>query len=156
MWSLHYHNIAFRCQLWSSKMCPAVLEILKHHCCVIINAKFIIICDRNTNIITSLCFNFMGLRHLGLLLCTCMCNYTHWNGSERYHMTPITPVWSRFSSFIFRLHTLLGFRILVCFPHPSRLALGPTQRFVWVPWVKLLRCGADLPPKSSAELKERV
>jgi len=47
------------------------------------------------------------------------------------------------------------------FPHPSRLALGPTQRPVqWVPghsWgVKRPGRGVDHPPLSSADVKERV
>jgi len=47
------------------------------------------------------------------------------------------------------------------FPHPSRLALGPTQPPIeWVPVLfprgKQLGCGIDHPPLSSAEVKERV
>jgi len=46
------------------------------------------------------------------------------------------------------------------FLHLSRLALGPTQLPIqWVlglPGVKPLGCGADHPPPSSAEVKERV
>jgi len=45
-------------------------------------------------------------------------------------------------------------------PHPSRLALGPTQPPIqWVPGLSRIKRpgpGVDHPPPSSAEVKERV
>jgi hypothetical protein len=71
-------------------------------------------------------FNFVWLRPGGLL--PCMCNSNSRNNIEQYHVTPITSVQSWLCSSVFSQHTcLLKFLILICFPHPSKPALGPTQ-----------------------------